>query len=100
MPPWSPVLPRGHNRSVGREDAADPRPFHPDDAAIAGDVRRSVSSALDALPQRQRQALILKYWAELSQREIADALGISEGSVKRHLHRGMTALASSLEDLQ
>jgi RNA polymerase sigma-70 factor (sigma-E family) len=86
-------------RLAGREPAA-PRPIPADDPAVAGDLRRSVSSALDALPQRQRQSLVLRYWADLTQREIADALGISEGSVKRHLHRGLTALATSLEDLR
>jgi RNA polymerase sigma-70 factor (sigma-E family) len=87
-------------RLAGREAPADTRPFLPDDAAVAGDLRRSVSSALDALPGRQRQALVLRYWADMTQREIADALGISEGAVKSHLHRGMTALATSLEDLR
>lgn len=87
-------------RLAGREPATAHRPFQPDDPAVAGDIRRSVASALDALPERQRQALVLRYWAELSQREIAGALGITEGSVKRHLHRGLTALATSLEELQ
>jgi RNA polymerase sigma-70 factor (sigma-E family) len=87
-------------RLGGREPVADARPFHPDDPAVAGDIRRSVSLALDALPGRQRQAVVLRYWGEMTQREIADALGISEGSVKSHLHRGITALATSLEDLR
>jgi RNA polymerase sigma-70 factor (sigma-E family) len=70
--------------------------------AIARDVpppddRTDVINALRALPARQRECLVLRYYADLSEREIADALGVSPGSVKTHTHRGLAALEKSLE---
>jgi len=50
-----------------------------------------------SLPARQRVAMGLHYVADLSVAEVATAMGVSEGSVKKHLHRGREALRSSLE---
>jgi len=50
------------------------------------------------LPGRQREALILRYYADLSEAEIAAAMGISKGSVKSHTARGMMALRAALEN--
>ena len=41
-----------------------------------------------ALPDRQREVLALRYYLDLSEAEIADALGIARGSVKAHASRG------------
>jgi DNA-directed RNA polymerase specialized sigma24 family protein len=41
---------------------------------------------------------VLRYYAELSEAEIASTLGISAGSVKSHSHRGLAALARRLEE--
>jgi RNA polymerase sigma-70 factor (sigma-E family) len=54
--------------------------------------RSAVVAALHGLPPRQREALVLRYYAELSQAEIASAMGISRGAVKSHTARGMSAL--------
>lgn len=59
-----------------------------------------VMAALRTLPTRQREVLVLRYWSELSEQEIADALGISTGSVKTHAHRGMQTLEARLEGLR
>jgi RNA polymerase sigma factor (sigma-70 family) len=56
-----------------------------------------VVAALRALPERQRECLVLRYYADLSEAEIAAAMGISPGAVKSHASRGMTALRSALE---
>lgn len=56
-----------------------------------------VLSALRLLPQRQREVLVLRYYADLTEAEIADAIGISRGAVKSHASRGLAALRSSLE---
>ncbi|HET7303380.1 MAG TPA: SigE family RNA polymerase sigma factor [Segeticoccus sp.] len=48
--------------------------------------------ALSALPDRQREVLVLRYYLDLSEAQIADALQISAGSVKAHAHRGLRAL--------
>jgi len=58
----------------------------------AADVRR----ALDALPPRQRMALVLRHFEELSYREIAEAMDTSVKSVERLLSRGRNELAEAL----
>ncbi len=73
-------------------------PTGTDSAAAAADSRAVVMSALDGLPQRQREVLVLRYYADLSEATIADALGISRGAVKSHASRGLAALRSTLED--
>jgi RNA polymerase sigma factor (sigma-70 family) len=55
-------------------------------------LRLALAGALAALPRRQRQAVTLRYLGDLRDREVASALGISLGSVKTHVHRGLAAL--------
>ena len=64
--------------------------------ALAGEEHRRVIGALRQLPARQREALVLRYYGDLSEAEIAAAMGVSTGSVKTHVHRGMATLASLL----
>ena len=59
-----------------------------------------VLDALRALPERQREVLALRYYLDLSEAEIAAALGIAAGTVKTHAHRGLAALASRLEGVE
>jgi RNA polymerase sigma factor (sigma-70 family) len=59
--------------------------------------RSTVVSALRGLPDRQRQAIVLRYYADMSEAEIADAMKISRGAVKSHTARGMAALRAALE---
>jgi RNA polymerase sigma-70 factor (sigma-E family) len=54
-------------------------------------------AALGRLPRRQREVLTLRYFLDLSEAQIADALSISAGSVKAHAHRGLTGLRSDVE---
>jgi RNA polymerase sigma factor (sigma-70 family) len=61
--------------------------------------RRAVLDALGQLPDRQREVLVLRHYLELSEAEIADALGIARGSVKSHASRGSAALRELLADL-
>jgi RNA polymerase sigma-70 factor (sigma-E family) len=58
--------------------------------------RSAVIKALRALPRRQREALVLKYYADLSEAQIAAAMGISTGAVKSHTARGMASLRAAL----
>ena len=69
-----------------------------DDAVLADDRRDRVLDALRGLPARQREVLALRYYSELSEAEIADALGISRGAVKSHASRGAAALRVALAD--
>jgi RNA polymerase sigma-70 factor (sigma-E family) len=59
---------------------------------------RSVVAALATLPWRQRQVLVLRYYADLSESDIAATLGISNGAVKSHASRGLAALTRRLEE--
>ncbi|MEJ3653012.1 sigma factor-like helix-turn-helix DNA-binding protein [Actinomycetes bacterium KLBMP 9759] len=54
--------------------------------------------AVRCLPARQREALVLRYWLDLSEREIASTMDVSVGSVKVHISRGMAALTRKFED--
>src|SRR4051794_1280197 len=53
--------------------------------------RTAVIDALRELPTRQREVLVLRYYGDLSEAQIADTLGISTGAVKSHASRGMSA---------
>ena len=61
--------------------------------------RSSVVAALAQLPLRQREAIVLRYYADLSEAQTAHAMGISAGAVKSHTSRGMAALRTLLEEL-
>ncbi len=54
--------------------------------------QRAVLVAVRRLPERQRQVLVLRYWSEMSEAEIADALGISRGTVKSTASRALDSL--------
>ena len=54
-------------------------------------------AALRRLPDRQRDVLILRFYLDLSEAEIARTLDISTGSVKTHAHRGLAALAHRID---
>jgi RNA polymerase sigma-70 factor (sigma-E family) len=62
--------------------------------------RDAVLDALRTLPSRQREVLVLRYYSDLSEAQIAHALEISPGAVKTHAHRGLTALRRTIEPLE
>jgi RNA polymerase sigma-70 factor (sigma-E family) len=68
-----------------------------EDRALDGEATQSMIAALGRLPQRQREVLTMRYYLDLSEAEIADALGVSAGSVKAHAHRGLAALRDRME---
>jgi len=68
----------------------------PDRAAIARDELRRLQTALDHLPPRCREAVLLRQIDGLSRREIASRMGIAEKTVKRHLADGARAIADHL----
>ena len=61
-------------------------------SAMAHVEHEAMLRALEELSEKQREVLILRYYSELSEAEIADALGISRGAVKTHAHRGLARL--------
>jgi RNA polymerase sigma-70 factor (sigma-E family) len=80
-------------RSVG----APPDVASAEAGALGALEHAAVMAALRALPGRQREVLVLRYYADLSEAEIAEALGISRGAVKSHAARGTAALREVLE---
>jgi RNA polymerase sigma-70 factor (sigma-E family) len=63
-----------------------------DHEVLVRDEHRAALAAVRALPRHQREVLILRYWSGLSEREIAQTLGIAQGSVKSAASRGMVTL--------
>ena len=66
--------------------------------ALRHDDADQLWAAIAALPYRQRQVLVLRYYLDQSEAEIADTLEMSRGSVKTHASRGLAALARAWED--
>lgn len=87
------------HRAVVDKYAPKPPPDAPsaEQGAITQLERYAVVAALRTLPTRQREALVLRYYADLSEAQIANAMGISRGAVKSHTARGMSALRTVLE---
>jgi RNA polymerase sigma-70 factor (sigma-E family) len=87
------------HRTVVDKNAPKPAPDEPsaEHAAMALIERSAVIEALRTLPDRQREAIVLRYYADLSEADIAATMGISKGAVKSHTARAMAALKSSLE---
>lgn len=65
-------------------------------AALRREKDTTMLDAVHRLPQRQREVVVLRYYADLSEQQIADALDISTGSVKAHAHRALTTLREIL----
>ncbi|WP_301364043.1 RNA polymerase sigma factor [Streptomyces xanthophaeus] len=68
-----------------------------EDHVVLDEAHREVLAALGRLTPRRRQVLVLRYWADLSEAEIAATLGISRGAVKSNASRGLDALERILE---
>lgn len=78
-----------------RERPTDALPERPTDPSQV-EERSALFDALQALPAQQRKVVVLRHWLGLSVRETADELGITEGTVKSHSSRGLTALQTVL----
>lgn len=87
------------HRMVVDKNTPKPPPDMPsaEHGAIIQLERSAVVSALRALPERQREALVLRYYGDLSEAQIASVMGISRGAVKSHTARAMAALRVVLE---
>ena len=59
-------------------------------------TQAAVVTAVRRLPARQREAIVLRYYADLSEAQMAEAMGVSRGAVKSHLSRGVAALRLTL----
>lgn len=72
-------------------------PVPPPDAGPGAQELAALRAALKGLPARQREAVVLRFFAGLDEAEVAAAMGISPGALKSHLHRAKTALGQKLE---
>jgi RNA polymerase sigma-70 factor (sigma-E family) len=66
--------------------------------ALIGEEHRQVLLAIRRLPSRQREALVLRYYLDLDEAEIASSMRISRGTVKSTTSRALAALGRILED--
>ena len=87
------------HRKVVDLHAPKPAPDEPsaEHAALTLIERSAVIAALRLLPGRQREAIVLRYYLDLGEADIAQAMGISRGAVKSHTARALAALKSTLE---
>ena len=65
--------------------------------AVRREGGRELVAAMAHLSSRHREALVLRYWLDLTEAEMADAMGVSRGTVKSHVSRGLDALAARME---
>jgi RNA polymerase sigma-70 factor (sigma-E family) len=87
------------HRVVVDRNAPQPLPDMPsaEQGAIALQERSAVVAALRALPPRQREALVLRYYGDLSEAQIASTMEISRSAVKSHTARARSALRAVLK---
>ncbi len=74
----------------------EPPVWSAESAVILGEDRRAVLRALRGLPRRQREAVVLRYYLDLSDEEVAAAMGIRPGTVRSTMARALASLAREL----
>lgn len=88
-----------HLQVVRRHSERELRPsdnVSAESIALVREDQRAVVEALDQLAPRQREAIVLRYWMDLKEAEIAATMGISCGAVKTHTSRAMAALSRAV----
>jgi RNA polymerase sigma-70 factor (sigma-E family) len=73
-----------------------PEPAGPEERAVQATEDARVLGALQRLSRRQQEVLVLRYYADMSEQDIATTLGMTRGAVKSHAHRGLAALRLAL----
>jgi RNA polymerase sigma-70 factor (sigma-E family) len=90
---------RRHSRPGSQADGPD-TVESAESTALIGEEHRTVLAALRRLPDRQREALVLRFYLELSEAEIAQSMGVSQGTVKSTVSRALAALGRLLGEDQ
>jgi RNA polymerase sigma-70 factor (sigma-E family) len=84
-----------------RAPLPEPDAASAESVAMAGEEQRATVAALNRLPPRQREAIVLRFYACLAEQDVAQAMGVSRGTVKSTTARGLAALGRILrEELQ
>jgi RNA polymerase sigma-70 factor (ECF subfamily) len=91
---------RDHWRRAGRRRGRTPEPEYVADDTSAVATRVSVRDAIATLPPRQREAVVLRYLADLPLADVADAMGCALGTVKATLHEAMATMRIVLDDTE
>jgi RNA polymerase sigma-70 factor (ECF subfamily) len=68
-----------------------------EDSTRRAQILRAIETEIQALPARQREAFMMRYWEDMDVAETAAAMGCSEGSVKTHCSRAVQALSKALK---
>lgn len=79
------------------EDRAE---FIPDEALDKEDFKQTIHGIINDLPEEQRSAILLRYFEEVSVKEIAEIQGVSEGTVKSRLNYGRKAIKDGVESYE
>jgi len=84
-------------RQTGTEGGFSPGSSRTRQDAIAGLERGAIVAMLLSLPDRQREAVVLRCYSELSEEQAAAAMGVSRAAVRRHTTRALAALRAKLD---
>lgn len=96
---------RGYSYSIDDEEIIHGMPpandvySNPEKTALENETSKMIQESLDQLSGRQKEVFVLYHYEGLKVREIADVLGIAEGTVKIHQHRAMEKLKVLLKPL-
>jgi RNA polymerase sigma-70 factor (sigma-E family) len=85
-------------RVQGSEAVHQPPAASAETTALTMEERREVMRALRRLPDRQREVLVLRFYLDEPEAEIARVMGISPSTVRSTAHRGLAALGRLLEE--
>ena len=75
-----------------------PKAVQPEQIVIQGQAASDVQQLLSALPPSYRTPVILRYWYDMSYKEIAETMGVTESTVKTRLHRARAKLAREAQN--
>lgn len=89
---------RARRRDVLRRVQHEPPMSSAESAAMVSEDRRVVLAAVARLPRRAREVLVLRYYLDLADQEIAAALGVSRGTVSSTASRALAAIARELSE--
>jgi RNA polymerase sigma-70 factor (sigma-E family) len=89
---------RSRRRALVRKLHHEPPAPSAESAAVTGEDRREVLAAITRLPRRAREVIVLRYYLDLSDQEIAAVLRVSRGTVSSTASRGMAAIARELKE--
>jgi RNA polymerase sigma factor (sigma-70 family) len=90
---------RRRQAELSREPADEATSEMPEDAAEVGARRAALREAMSALSARERELIALKFFAGLSNAEIASVIGVSESNAGTRLHRVVTKLREACDEV-